>query len=165
MPSVCEMEPFNFLHKRKSLKSRQRSEVWSGELRSHISEIYTNIRLCWSALLCLSCHMTADFSLISILKELMKVLCHACWLAVYSWSDLFVQSEENMEDLHHHTWDVLTVFSRWKEPYQIPGQARHHLLFPPRARERALQGWCDKINLAVTALPPFPAAGGLNLLV
>lgn len=76
-------------------------KVWHKEFRFHIGEIYTNKHLCVSALLRLSGHMTADLSVISMLKALMKVFCHACWLAAFSWRDLSVQSEENMEDLHH----------------------------------------------------------------
>lgn len=55
--------------------------------------------------------------------------------------------------------------SSWKEPYQIPAEPWHppptHP--PPRARERTLQGWCDKINLVLTALSPLPAARGARV--
>lgn len=52
---------------------------------------YIQIYAC-VGLLCLSCHMIADLSLISALKELMKVM-HADWLFILDATFLFNQGE------------------------------------------------------------------------
>lgn len=64
MPSVCETERFNLFAEEK--EPVEQTEICEAE-----------ISVC-SALPCLSGHVTADLSLISILKELMKVLRRAC---------------------------------------------------------------------------------------
>lgn len=109
----------------------------------------------------------------------MRVFCHACWLAAFSWRDLSVQSEENMEDLHHrHALGCIDCFpaagkshiKSQRSPDAIshppipPHRPPHPHPHPQRARERALQAWCDKINLVVTALPPLPAARGAGFI-
>lgn len=135
------------------------------ELRFHITEIHTNARLCRSALLCLSGHETADFSLISVLKELMRVSCHGHWSAAYSRRDLFVQPEESMEDLRYalgySDWlfsaDGKSHIKSRRRPDTILCSA--YVLVSARFRTDATK------SMSLWQRPPFPAARGLSLLV
>lgn len=93
--SVCEMEQLNSSPDgdlgRVNLWFHI-SDSWHKQVKSSIYRTHTNTRLGRTALFSLASQVTADLSLISVLKELMRFWCVACWLAAYSCSDLSVQS-------------------------------------------------------------------------
>lgn len=92
---------------------------------------------------------------------------HVDWLLI-PWCRLwpFQSIREEYGEPLHDALGCIDWFQQMVRAISNPGggfRGPTRAFVPRHTRSNTLQGWRDKINLAVTVLPP--AAGGLNLLV